>query len=489
LMLCSFLAKAIGAVYRLPLTNLLGADGVGRYQLVFPLYALTLALTSSAMPILLARQIAKEMRFGYAVFRRSLTLMALLGGIGTLFLLTAAYPIAYLQGAPSLATCYLVIAPAVLAVALSSSFRGWFTATLHTGVLSGATLVEQVVKLSGLGFAVWLAKWGDVPAVLGALAGVTIAEVATLIWHVVAYYALGYRLPSPAVSLSLRPVWLSSLPITACNMIMPVVAGIDSLLLVNLAVWGGAGRDAAVNRYGVLTGAVGTVTNLPIVLTLAFVTLIVPIVSRAVGRRSIMDVRRNSTDVLWLVMALSLPSAVALALMAPSVVRLLYPRLTLAEQSFAAFLLRISAASVPIISMQQMYNALLQAVERSVTGAKQMAVGGVVKVVADVVLVPFLGMTGAAVAALACYATVLVLHWIAYTRLTGRYALARPFAACAFATLCMGVTVWSLSRLIANNTLQVALNVLIGAAVYAIILWCTHGASWWHNRRASGRSV
>ena len=489
LMLCSFIAKAIGAVYRLPLTNLLGAEGIGRYQLVFPLYALALALTSSAMPVLLARQIAKEQAFGYAVFRRSLTLMALVGGGGALLLVAVAYPVAYLQGAPALAGGYLVIAPAVLAVAISSAFRGWFTATLHTGVLSGATLVEQVVKLSGLGLAVWLAKWGDVPAVLGALMGVTLAEIATLIWHVVAYFALGYRLTVPVVKVPLRPIWQSSLPITASNMIMPIVAGIDSLLLVNLAVWGGAMRPTAVNHYGLLTGAVGAVTNLPVVLTLAFVTLIVPVVSRAVGRRRIEEVRSSSSDVLWMVAALSLPCAVGLLLMAPSVVGLLYPRLTEAEQSFAAFLLRISAISIPIIATGQVYTALLQAVEKSVTGARQMVVGGLVKVVANLVLVPFIGMTGAAVATILSYTTVLVLHLVTYLRLTGRYRLSRPLAACAFAALCMGVTVWALTTLISNNTLSVVLNVLIGGAVYAIILWCTHGATWWHDRRAGRRNI
>ena len=489
LMLCSFFAKAIGALYRLPLTNLLGAEGIGRYQLVFPLYALTLALTSSAMPVLLARQIAKEQQFGYAVFRRSLTLMALLGGGGAALLLAAAYPVAYLQGASQLSLCYVVVAPAVLAVALSSAFRGWMAATMHTGVLAGATLAEQVVKLSGLGFAVWFAKWGNVPAVLGALLGVSLAEIATLGWHLIAYFALGYRLPKPVVNLRLRPIWSSSLPITACNMIMPVVAGVDSLLLVNLSVWGGMGRALAVNRYGLLTGAVGTVTNLPIVLTLAFVTLIVPIVSRAVAVRRIQEVRRHSTDVVWLVAALSLPASVGLLLMAPSVVGLLYPRLSADEQAFAVVLLRISAVSVPVIALQQVYNALLQAVERSVTGAKQMAVGGAVKLVLDVVLVPFLGMTGAAGASVACYAVVLTLHVLSYTRLTGRYALAKPLAASMFAALCMGATVWALSRIVENNTLSVVLNVLIGGAVYAIILWCVHGATWWHDRRASGRNV
>lgn len=484
LMLCSFVAKAIGAAYRLPLTNLLGAAGIGAYQLVFPVYVLVLALTSSAMPVLLARQIAKDAAFGYAVFRKALSLLALTGGGGAIALLALAYPLAHLQGYGAMWLGYVVLSPAVLAVGLSAAYRGWFSATMHTGVLSGAALMEQIAKLSGLLFAFWLAKRGDVPAVLGALLGVTLAETAALIWYVTAYFALGYRMGKPLVNVPVKALWQSSLPITACNLVLPVVAGLDSLLLVNLAVWAGADSAEAVNRYGLLTGAAGTVTNLPVVLTLAFVTLVVPVVSRAVGRRQIAEVRRSSTDTLWLVTALSLPCAVGLALLSPQVVALLYPRLSADEAAYCVVLMRIASLGIPVIALQQVYNALLQAVERSKTGAKQMAIGGAVKLLGNVTLVPLLGMAGAAVSSVLCYVTVLVLNSTTYTRLTGRYRLAKPLAATAFASLCMGVTIWAMGRLIENNILCVLLNVLIGGAVYAIILWCAHGATWWRNRRA-----
>lgn len=483
LMLCSFVAKGIGAAYRLPLTNLLGAEGIGGYQLVFPVYALALALTSSAMPVLLARQIVKDAAFGYAVFRRSLVLMVVLGGAGTLAMAALAYPLALAQGYPSLATGYLVIAPAVLAVALSSAFRGWFSANLHVGVLSGAALAGQVVKLSGLALAAWLAPRGTVYAVLGALAGVTLAEMATLAWCVAAYFVRGYRLGAPTVAVPMRPILQSAVPITACNLVMPVVAGIDSLLLVNLAVWSGAQRGAAVAQYGLLTGAVGTVTTLPVVLTLAFVTLIVPVVSRAVAARNVGAVRRSSLETVEMVLALALPCGVGLALLAPDVVRLLYPRLGEAEQAYAATLLRVAAAGVPVIALQQVFNALLQAVERSVTGAKQMAVGGAVKLVGNLALVPLWGMLGAAVASLLCYGMVLALHVVSYVRLTGRYGLGKAMAACTFASACMGAVLWALGRLFGQNRWWVVPNILLGVAVYAILLWCAYGAEWWRKRR------
>ena len=486
-MVCTFAAKAVGAFYRLPLTNLLGATGIGYYQLVFPIYALVLALTSSAIPVLLARQIAKETRFGYAVFYRAMRLMALVGGVGALLLLALAYPLALAQGADAMAWMYVAVAPAVLAVALSSVYRGWFAANLHTGVLAGMTLVEQVVKLSGLAFAYLLSARGTVPAVVGALLGVTLAEVGAWLWCVVAYIALGYRFGRPETVVPMRPIWRATLPITAANMIMPVVTGVDSLLLVNLSVWAGQPRTDAVSDYGLLTGAVGTLTSMPVVLTLAFVTLIVPVVSRAVQARQADTVRNRSADTLWVVFAISLPCAVGMAMLAPQLMALLYPRLTPAQHDYAAQLLPVAAVGVPILAMQQVYNALLQAVERSVTGARHMLVGGGVKLLLDVALVPLWGMMGAVVANVACYAVVGVLHYASYRHLTGRYDLGRPLWGAALGAACMAATMWSLVRLVHNNTWCVVLNILLGGGVYAIIWWCVYGAHWWQNHRADAR--
>ena len=43
-------AKLIGALYRIPLTNIMGAEGIGLYQMVFPLYTVLLTVTSGGLP-------------------------------------------------------------------------------------------------------------------------------------------------------------------------------------------------------------------------------------------------------------------------------------------------------------------------------------------------------------------------------------------------------------------------------------------------------
>ena len=478
LTLCAFAAKVVGALYRLPLTNLLGAQGMGGYQLVFPVYAFVLALTSSAMPLLLARQIVKDARFGYAVFRRSIDLMALLGAAGALFLLAWAYPLAGWQGYPAMVWGYVMMAPAILAVALAAPFRGWFQANMHWGALAGFAMCEQVLKLSGLGFAYLVRSRGVAAMATAALGGVALAEVVAAVLCVVLYRALGYRFGAAPCVVRPAALWRSSLPITAANLVMPAVQFGDSLLLTNLCVWAGMPMAQAVQDYGVLTGAVGTLTTLPVVLAMSFATLVVPVVSRAMHGRDIVRLRRGSADTLYVVLALCLPCALGMALLAPEVVGLLYPRLLPQHRQLAATLMRVMCLGIPAVCLQQLYAVLLQSVEHSRVVARQLAWGGGLRITVCVAAVPFWGMLGAAVAHVACYVVLAAWHGYTYRTLTGRYHLARPLARCALAGGVMAVLVWALTQILSLSGWRVVPIALLAAAVYGILLWALGGIRW-----------
>lgn len=57
-----FIAKLLGAIYRIPLTNVLGGEGMGIYQMVYPLYCLLLTVSATASPRLGPRNFARPVR-------------------------------------------------------------------------------------------------------------------------------------------------------------------------------------------------------------------------------------------------------------------------------------------------------------------------------------------------------------------------------------------------------------------------------------------
>ena len=87
LSLSGFIAKLIGAAYRVPLANLVGGYGIGLYQMVYPVYSLLLTLSATGIPTAISKLVSERRALGVSersVFLSALKLFALIGGVGTL---------------------------------------------------------------------------------------------------------------------------------------------------------------------------------------------------------------------------------------------------------------------------------------------------------------------------------------------------------------------------------------------------------------------
>ena len=58
------IAKVLGAVYRIPLTGIIGAEGMGLYQFVYPVFALLLTLSSGAVPNAISITVSEKLSGG-----------------------------------------------------------------------------------------------------------------------------------------------------------------------------------------------------------------------------------------------------------------------------------------------------------------------------------------------------------------------------------------------------------------------------------------
>jgi len=129
LAVASVIAKLLGAMYRVPLTNVLGGEGMGLYQLVFPLYTLLLTVSSGGLPVAISRLVAVKLACGdekgaRRVLGVSLAALVPIGILSTALLAVFGGAAAALQGNAEAKTAYYGIAPSVTFVAVISCFRG-----------------------------------------------------------------------------------------------------------------------------------------------------------------------------------------------------------------------------------------------------------------------------------------------------------------------------------------------------------------------------
>ena len=469
LALSGIFAKILGGIYRIPLTNLLGAEGIGLYQLVFPLYALLVAATTTAMPILMSRAVAGESEeYSYSLLYKSFIFSTIMGLCSALLLTALAYPLSLAQGQPQGFFGYIAIAPSLIFVPLIALLKGWFNGRLNMKPSALTAVIEQGAKLAfGIAFLLLIKGENLYERSAMALFAITLAELVALIPLVIYYFSKEGTLKPPPLKIKNRDIVKISAPIVVGGLIFPFVSFIDSLIIVPLLKLKGIGQSSALSSYGLLTGAVGSIVSCPVVLTVAMTAVIIPVIAKKMKEREIKGLRQEGFLAMKASLFLSLPLSLGLICLAKPLTVLLYPSLPIQLKEETALLLQISSAGIPLLAMLQIYNSMLQAVGQSKSATKSLLIGGSVKLIATLILIPTVGIWGGAVANLLCYGVGLLFSVIFYSKFTGSYkSLVKNLAEITLSGGIMTLAVAVIDYIVENIYLSIGLSLLFGGCVY-----------------------
>lgn len=513
LLVGSVVAKMLGALYRIPLTNILGAEGMGMYQLVFPVYALFMVLATAGIPTSLSRTVAEKRALGENVKKHFVVAMCALLVLGLAFgLLMGALSdvLATRQGNADTRFGFLIIAPAITFVCVISGFRGYFQGQMYMLPTAVSNVVEQVVKLAvGIGVSYALAKRGVIYAVCGALFGVTVSEIVTAAYMGATYFfrskkekreqlaALvslqGYDLQSGSplqgeararggengdnarfaskarfekVSRGeLKGMLRVALPIAAVAALMPLANFFDSIIIVNMLKAFGLKQSVATAQYGIISGPVNSLINMPVVAIMSLAVAVVPSVSASRATRDIDGVMLKSSLCVRLAYLLGIPFAFYLAVFARNVIGALYPALSEQNAIVAVNVLRITAANVVFLSVMQIYVSLLQAVDKTKYAVFSLIAGIIVKIVLDVVLTRYIGINGAAIASLALPLVAYFCTLVSYYKICG-LRLEKNVGLNLLSGVIMSLCGIAVGSFIKNDVASLAVGFAVCAVVY-----------------------
>lgn len=204
-------------------------------------------------------------------------------------------------------------------------------------------------------------------------------------------------------------------------MIFPLTQFVDSFLVVNI-LSASVGTSAATASYGLLSGPVNTLINLPVTFALALGVAVVPHLAKNRTEHDIDSIRLKLATAVKVSVAIGVPFA-ALFLAAPlEVLGFLYPALAPAELEEAGVLLRISALTVVSLAVMQICVSVQQGLGDTRTPILNLAAGGAVKVIADVALLFVIGIEGVAIASLLAFTFAAFLNALSLMKLTGKNA-------------------------------------------------------------------
>lgn len=419
----------LGVLFRIPLSNIVGNYGIGLYQLVFPLYALLLIVSSAGIPVALSKMIARvrdDRQQTRQIFVNALVVLFVIGAVITLAFLLLAQPIASWQGKPEIWPLYLAIAPAVWFVCIISAYRGYFQGLNNMIPTAVSQIVEQVVKVGvGLGLAFWLIHYSILWAVFGAILAVAISELVAVIMLAIVYFVREYQARKQLVDdvqktqdkfwslLSwqvIGRIFKISAPIMVMSLAFPLVQLFDSFYVVNALKSNGVAQ--ATELYGIATGSVHTLINVPSVVGVAIATVMLPMVARAFKQGDRQTMRQKSWTALGIFLLFGTAVAVGLFILPKFILTLLYGRAFAGrpeELATGILLLRIESWSVILIGLTQVAGSILQGCDHERVPMWALVSGGVVKILFEIFALKPLGIMAVSIANVLCYAVALVI--------------------------------------------------------------------------------
>lgn len=499
----SILVRIIGLAYRIPMTNILGDEGIGYYDYAFEVYNMAFIISSYGMPMAVSKLVAdrtarKEYRNAFRSFISALTLAIILGGSLSLFVYFGAGFLATILFAnPSVQIPLRILAPTILICAVMGVIRGFFQGKNTMIPTALSQLVEQVVNAIVSVVAAYylmqahsasdeIAAHGAAGGVLGTGAGAFFGLLFVLFIFVINLPVIQRQLQRDRSSdtesygtlfriliCTIVPVTLSQILIRSNGLI---AAGMYSHILTNK----GFTQEVSTSMYGVYSSKYLVLCNIVVGITSAITTAMVPAIVSAHAVGSATEVRQKISVALKFNLIIALPSMVGLGILGGPILQLLFND----NSALAAGIMLSGCSAVVLYTVSILFNTIIQSVHKMMLPVLHSGIAILLDVIILFLLLQFtdMGVYALVIGNLALPVVVILLDWIVLKRdLALKLDWKRSLILPTLSSLIMGVLVYlsyrGLMTLLHSNTIAVILAILAGIISFFLSLILFRGIS------------
>lgn len=478
------ICKIIGVIFRIPLALIIGDDGLGVYQLVFPTYAMLLTISSAGIPVAISHGISSALavndkRTAEKTFKVALILLSALGLITTIFMVLNAGFLSERVGNPKTKMGFITIAPSLFIVCVMSAFRGYTQGQRDMKPTAISQLLEQIGKVAlALPLAYIGMKSSVVNAAAGALLGTSLAELLALVYIFFAYrkdkrsdndIVQNASLPeqnNKSIAINLIKM---AVPITIGACVVPLSGFVDSAMLVNRMRDIGFSIDEASRLYGLYSGLVITLINVPTALAVAISMTLVPTISSAMSAKRYDSVQRQSLQGLRYAFLIGLPCSFGMSVLAKPILHFFYSSLGVESVNTASSLLQVSSFTILLFTVVQATSGILQGLKHERIPMYTLALGVLIKIILNYYFVgqKDINIYGAPYASIVCY-TISMIPNIYYVN---KYCNIKfDWMACAVRPGLACIVMWLLLKLLSGilpfGRISTIILIVIGMVVF-----------------------
>ncbi len=432
LMFSQVIIKIVGLIYKLYLTNKEGFGDRGNaiYGGAFQIYAMFLTISSIGVPNAISKLVSSKVAIGdnkgaYRIFKIAFAMFGLLGFIGSSILFFGAKYIAnvYLQ-IPEAEIAILAISPSVFLVSVASVLRGYFNGRENLSVTANSQSLEQIFKtLFTIIIVEQIATISSSNTILMAGAATLATTLATLFSLIYLYrYFIkrkkevwqevisSKKQKKESIMKIIKSILYVSVPIALCALFSATTKTIDALTVVRI-LKDFISEEEATLQYGILNGKVDTLITLPFSFNIAIATALVPTISAAIAKKQIHIAKRRIEFSMLVTILIGLPCTICMCIFSNQILDLLFP-----NASSGGEMLEIASWTIIFVVLTQTINGALQGLGKVNTPVIAFAIGAIIKLLFNVVLIPIIGVKGAIVSSILSHITSFIICFISLKR-------------------------------------------------------------------------
>lgn len=491
LTMAGIVVKIIGSLNWIFVSRILGGEGIGLYQMAFPIYLMALSISSAGIPVAISIITAERVALGDVLGARRIFRIALgVLSVSGLLLSLATYVGAEwlidwrLIRDPRAYYSIVALAPAIFFVTMLSSFRGYLQGWQRMTPTAVSQIVEQIFRVvtmilfaqmllpSGLEFAA-------AGASLGAFAGAVAGFVVLVYYHLrlereiaaeIAKHASVCQGKKEPCCKIIKRILVLAIPVSASSLMLPIVSNLDLMIVPARLEVAGLSIAEATEYFGYLTGMAVPLTNLATILTAALAVSLVPAISEAAALGDKVRIAFRTGAAIRISNIITFPAFVLIFMLHTEIATLIY------NAPLAGPVVGYLATAIVFLGLHQVTTGILQGLGHTTIPLVNMAVAAVAKVALNwsLVAIPTLGIIGATVATTVDIGLAALINLYFIRRYVGTVMRAKELMKVVCASLVMAGSVYLAYHALTAVTMHMAVvatgATLVGIGVYLGVL-------------------
>lgn len=498
LAIATIIVRLIGIVYRIPLTNIVGNEGMGYYGFAFEVYQFLVILSTNAVPVAVskltaARVARREYKNAQAIFRCSIIFAAVLSGTLALLTFVGARWISMIMfgGITEVAPALRVLAPTVLVCAVMGVFRGYTQGLGNMAPTAFSQVVEQLFNaVVSVAAAAILISRGAAFGAAGGTLGTFMGAVSSLVFLYLVYSSyrpqLSRRMKKDPTQKLLenrqiyRMIGLTIIPLVLTSTIYQISSLLDSALFSNILKAIGYQSSFISSLYGIYSSKYQLLINLPLGITSALTVALMPGIAGAIALKRRERVKDQMDVAIRLTMLIAIPCAVGVAVMGGPIMQMLFRDTT----TLPGRMLVVGAVTIIFYALSTLTSTILQGSNHMRIPVINAAISLGIHILFTVVLLAFADLHIFAL----IYGNIVFSFCLCVLNLRSlakvvdyQLDIVKMAGSSIVASAIMGAVTFFVYKgsmyILHSNTISTLIAILLAVVIYAVLMVITHGVT------------